>query len=286
MNEVWNRSDHFGERFAERSLEEFTGPPAPVQWLSENPYADEPTADMLRWLSTQIKWRYHHDIPAIRNAPGFYSAYAQRTETMLRMVDDALEVVGLEPQDSSFVDLGAAEGYVGNHLFDRGATDIDSCDLNQGNIERMWKVRAYTKRSYGRIGSIELENAAWSESLGRAYDVALALGIVYHMENPLLFCRNLREVAPVAVVESDTPVFPHNERFRGYGNVYMHRDQVTISAGKVRYLCELRPDRQALAEMLLNAGYEHVELIEPKGDEISRYFLSGEKSVMVASSAG
>ena len=42
----------------------------------------------------------------------------------------------------TFVDVAAAEGYTANHLFDRGAVDVDACDINERVIERMWKVRA------------------------------------------------------------------------------------------------------------------------------------------------
>ena len=52
-------------------------------------------------------------------------------------------------------------------------------------------------------------------------------------------------------VESDTPVFEDNHRFRGHGNLYLHRDQVTLAEGDIRYLTEIRSDRHALVEMLL-----------------------------------
>ena len=100
--------------------------------------------------------------------------------------------------------------------------------------------------------------------------MVLALGIVYHVENPMLFCRNLRAITgQMAVVESDTPVFPDNERFRGHGTVYMNRDQVTLGPNNVRHFSELRPDRVALAEMLLSAGFRSVELVTPESGRIS-----------------
>lgn len=61
-----------------------------------------------------------------------------------------------------------------------------------------------------------------------------------------------------------------------------HRNQVTVAAGSVRYLCELRPDRQAFAEILLDAGFARVETVPPG---TSLYFESGEKTLMIASRA-
>jgi hypothetical protein len=113
--------------------------------------------------------------------------------------------------------------------------------------------------------------------------VTLALGIVYHVENPMLFLRNVHAATErVAVVESDTPVFPANERFRGHGVVYLHRDQVTLSPGVVRYFTEMRPDRMALVEMLIAAGFERVIAIAPAVSRRSRFFDSGEKSMLLA----
>lgn len=194
------------------------------------------------------------------------------------MLDAALDGSGVVLGNSSFVDLGAAEGYAANHLFDRGAVDVDSCDLNKDGIERLWRIRAFTGRSFGRVGVLDLDHAGWAMELGRSYDVALALGVIYHLENPLLFARNLRHITRrIAIIESDTPVFPQNERFRGFGNLYLHRDQVRLRPGDDahRFVTELRPDRQALVEILLTAGFARVQYIPSVKLGMSPYFDSG-----------
>ena len=144
-------------------------------------------------------------------------------------------------------------------------------------------VRAVKQISGGRVGRLDLNYIDWSRSLGRTYDVALALGIVYHLENPMLFLRNLFALTErLAIIESDTPVFPENVTFRGYGAIYLHRDQVTLNSGNIRYLTEMRPDRQALAEMLISAGFSEVHAIDPPPTHRSRYVDSGEKTMLVA----
>jgi 2-polyprenyl-3-methyl-5-hydroxy-6-metoxy-1,4-benzoquinol methylase len=229
------------------------------------------------------KWRHHHGVPDIRETADFYEAYSQRVDAMLEMLDEALLGQLIDPADTSFLDLGAAEGYVSSHLFGQGALDVDSLELNSVNIERMWLVRRYLNVKTGKVGRLDLDKVDWSKSLGRKYDVVLALGIIYHMENPVLFARNLYAATKkMAVVESDTPHFPDNERFRGHGNVYLHRDQVTLEPGNVRFLTEMRPDRQALAEILIAAGFSRVELVDAAKHHPSKYFSSGEKSMMIA----
>jgi hypothetical protein len=204
-------------------------------------------------------------------------------DAMLEMLDAALALTDVDVTRASFLDLGAAEGYVTNHLLDRGASDVDAVELGEANIQRMWMVRALKEQKGGRIGRIDFDRADWSAALGRTYDVTLALGVIYHMENPMLFARNLFAATDgVSIVESDTPAFPGNQRFRGFGTMYLHRDQVTLSPGNVRYLTEMRPDRQALAELLLSAGFSRVHALSPATTAPSRFFDSGEKTVMLA----
>lgn len=279
----WTRDETFAAGWNERPLSDFVRAPTPITWVDRNPYEDLSNDEIREWLLRQVRWRHHHGIADLRESPSVYSAYSDRVDTMLAMLDAALAVGGIDLTQSSFVDLAAAEGYAGNHLHDHGAGDIDSCDINPGCIERLWKIRAFTDRRFGRVGSIDLDHVHWSAELGRTYDVVLALGIIYHLENPMLFARNLRAITgKIAVVESDTPVFPANQRFRGWGNVYLHRDQVSLAPGNVRYLTEFRPDVQALAEILLAAGFARVERIPVVERGVSRYLDVGEKSVVVA----
>ncbi len=195
----------------------------------------------------------------------------------------AMSIAGLDWATCSYIDIAAAEGYVTNHLYEHGARDIDAVDLNEGNLRRIWQVRHVKEINPGRVALIDLENVAWSASIGRTYDVSLALGIIYHLENPMLFLRNLLEITEIAaLIESDTPVFPENQRFRGNGVLYLHRDQVTLRAGNVRHFTEMRPDRKALVEMLLSAGFERVISIPPATEAPYRMYDTGEKSVLLA----
>jgi hypothetical protein len=279
----WDRGSAFGDKFTAHLLEEYVGPAEPVHWERNNPYLHYAASDLEEALLAARKWRHHHGIEVLRRSGHLYIAYVGRVDAMLEMLDTAMVMAAVDPSTSSFLDLGAAEGYVVNYLFERGARDVDAVELSLGNIERMWMVRAYKRVDSGRIGRVDLQHAAWCRSLRRRYDVTLALGVIYHMENPLLFARNLYEATErVAIVESDTPSFPNNESFRGFGSLYLHRDQVTAGPDDIRYVTEMRPDRQALAEVLLEAGFSRVRLVPPSSGELSRYFAAGEKSMVVA----
>jgi len=280
---IWTREALFGEKYTEHELQEFISECPPVEWQHENPMWSLSEQELVDELHHQKKWRHHHGIESLKDTPDLYGAYALRVDAMLEQLDGVLQRFEVDPLSTSFLDIAAAEGYVTNHLFEHGAKDVDAVDLNEGNIRRIWMVRAVKQISGGRVGRLDLNYIDWSRSLGRTYDVALALGIVYHLENPMLFLRNLFALTErLAIIESDTPVFPENVTFRGYGAIYLHRDQVTLNSGNIRYLTEMRPDRQALAEMLISAGFSEVHAIDPPPTHRSRYVDSGEKTMLVA----
>jgi hypothetical protein len=279
----WTRTEVFGDKYSERDLAEFIETSPLVAWQDLNPFGDRPRHEVMFELLAERKWRHHHGIEALRGTTGFYSAYARRVDALLEQLDAALRLADVDVRSASFVDIAAAEGYVTHHLFDRGASDVDAVEISALNLRRIWMIRAFKQIDSGRVGRVDLDRFDWHRALDRTYDVTLALGIVYHVENPMLFLRNLRAATErIAIIESDTPIIPGNAGFRGFGNLYLHRDQVTIESGVVRYITEMRPDRQALAEMLLAAGFERVELIPPAMTIRSPYFDSGEKSMMVA----
>lgn len=84
----------------------------------------------------------------------------------------------------------------------------------------------------------------------------------------------------IAIVESDTPLL--NDSFRGNGAFFLNRDQVTLSRGNVRYLTEMRPNRKALIESLITVGFKEVYILEEHSKIKSRYFTSGEKTIVAA----
>ncbi len=273
----------------DRRVADFVAPAA-VDWvydpastdpaISENPFSKLERADLIAWLARERKWRYHHNVPELMENDTLYDAFVQRVDTMLSMCDNALASAEL-PDFSvlTAVDLASSEGFVATHFLERGFRSVDCLELSKVGIDRHLALQALSGTHEARVGRLDLELAAWAHAVER-YDVVFALGIVYHLENPALFARNVYEITNhVALVESDTPSFPDNSRFRGHGVIYLNRDQVTLEAGNVRYLTEMRPDRVALAQLFLSAGFEEVAFVPPVHG--SPYFERGEKTLMV-----
>ncbi len=157
---------------------------------------------------------------------------------------------------------------------------MDIYELNEVNIDIINLIHAF-KNIKTNVYKIDFDYVDWAFSIKKKYDLCFCLGIVYHMENPVLFLRNLYEITnKYAVIESDTPLI--TESFRGNGGYFMNRDQVTLTGGNIRQLLEMRPNRKALIDTLLFVGFKKVSVIEQDPNITSTYFISGEKSILFA----
>jgi hypothetical protein len=115
--------------------------------------------------------------------------------------------------------------------------------------------------------------------VGLSYDLVFCLGIVYHMENPFRFLRNVAAItAPggVCIFESDTPADA------GARGLALRNSQVTLEPGQVRPVLEMRPSRRALRDMVLYAGFHCAQFIEPPADAACKYLAAKTKSVLLA----
>ncbi len=280
---VYTRDSRLGEHFTSVDLRTFTrsSPPEPVKIAREGT-----PAELLSAILQHQKWRHHHGIDELRSRSDLYGAYVRRIEDILALIRDALERHDLLSNlgEASVLDLAAAEGFMSSRMIEWGATKIDAVELSKINLDRfalIWNYLDYLSQAHTRLFRLDLAQVAWAEQLPDKYDIVLCLGIIYHLENPLLFARNCYDAtSDVCIVESDTPVFGSPNRFRGNGVVYLNRDQVTLERGDVRKVLEFRPDVEALVDILLTAGFSHVEVLESDSAADDSYFGRGEKSVL------
>lgn len=281
---IYTREAQLGDHFTARPLADFVQSRSPQTW-DFAPYAAMDKTTLLERLTQQQKWRYHHGIPELKDSESLYVAYVRRIEEMLALIHTGLDELGLISRlaSSTVADLAASEGFVTQRLVEWGASEIDCYELSENGLDRfslLWHYLDFNQRAKARLFSLDLEQVAWANEMPHRYDILFCLGLIYHVESPMLFARNLYEATgEVCIVESDTPSFDSPNRFRGNGVIYLNRDQVTISAGNVRKIIEFRPDREALVDLMLTAGFSEVRVLEDSSEQ--GFFASGEKTVVI-----
>lgn len=258
-----------------------------LELVTDNPYSVMSRDQVISKILSERRWRWHHDIEQLKSPDFLYTAYADRVETLLRMIDTALDTEGLTDQldNMTAADIAAAESFVGMHYFAKGLKQIDSFELNRGQIKRCQMVQRLKQLDEDADFSkfflyrLDLESPNWSTALSKKYDLVFCLGIVYHMENPMIFLRNIYEITEnLCIVESDTPLLPKTD----LGILKQQDSQVTLEQGNVRYILEQRPNRKALIDMLLAVGFSSVRTIPCPSDASCSYLRTGTKSVLVA----
>ena len=237
-------------------------------------------AIMERILNRQ-RWRYHHGLDELKQKADTYHAYCSRIEAMMSAISGYFDHFKIPLAGKSAVDLACSEGFFTNYFEAKGITDIDAYELSETGIERFHLIRAYKGLAPKPVGQIDFELPLWSDAVKRKYDVVFCLGILYHMENPMLFLRNVAEItSEYLVLETDTPISQGS--FANLGCFHLNVDRVALSSGVSRKLLEFRPDRQALVQVLMHAGFNEVPVLPAAPDVADKYFTSGQKSIVVA----
>lgn len=258
-----------------------TSPDLPV---IENAYLGESKDELKRKILEKTKWRFDHGLDELKTRDDTYHAYTRRVLAMMDMTTVAIEHLGFDLTGRTVADLASAEGFFAFHARQAWRTGpVDAFELNLDQIDRAHLVQAYKEIDGVTFRRTDFENAGWARGLDKTYEVVLCLGIIYHIQNPMLFLRNVRKITNgLLVLESDTPVTSGRRAATEAGRIILQRGQVTLEPGNIRELVEFRPDRTALISMLHAVGFSRVIVLPPSKKIDDPYFKNGRKSMMLA----
>ncbi len=234
-------------------------------------------------ILAHTRWRYHHGFVELRDRGDTYTAYCRRIDSMKHMISDGMQALGESFNGRTIADLAASEGFFADFALENGASSADCYELSDLQLERLNLIRAWRGHSTMSAYKMDFQKPFWASAFGKTYDTVFCLGIVYHLENPFLFLRNLAAVTErLLVLESDTPNGGGKLHDRQSGGFALVRDQVTLQPGNVLTILELRPDRDSLVAMLFASGFREVIALPPSKAIRDPYFESGAKSMLIA----
>ena len=280
---IYYRKERFKNKQPNIDFSELIGKPQ-KQEIIHDPFSNWSYEELIKKLhDLKGTWRYHHNLDELKNSSKLVAAYPQRVDTVMQMIDYALDSENLlnRLSDFSAADIACSEGFFTIRYLEKGLKGIDCFELNKDQVMRFQLIKNIKKIGGINLFRIDLEHPAWSCCIGKTYNIVFCLGIVYHMENPMLFLRNVYNITDdVCIIESQTPIID------GHSDTPLFKaqdSQVIKEPGNVRYILELRPSINALIDMLLNVGFSSVKVIEAPLKEGSRRAYSiGEASVLLA----
>jgi tRNA (mo5U34)-methyltransferase len=249
---------------------------------------------LLREVSQDPAWMYPWEIdgagvPLLN--PELPSVHETRAEMIEAGVREALEAAR---PGATAIDIACSEGWFSQRLLDWGAERVVGVDVRDVNVRRAELIRDHLEIPAERLSFVRSDVFDLDpERLGR-FDVVLMLGLVYHLENPVGAVRVARALTrSLCVIESQLtrqvqPIehgwgvtgvtVPAKPSFAGFVEPDSEQNPIA-SSGR---LISLIPNRAALREMGLVAGFERVEFLAAR-PEHNRQYLDGDRAIVTAS---
>ena len=189
------------------------------------------------------------------------------------------------------LDVGCHEGFYSVELAKRGVPRVLGIDVRDESLERarfVTETLGLTAVVFKHMNAEQISPATVGE-----FPLTLALGLLYHLENPMLCLRNMCAVtSELCVVE--TQVVDEIEGNVEWGAQMWTRPYRGVAAlidETAEFDSENRetgatplafcPSRKGLVTMLTHAGFSRVEFIEPSAGAYEQ-FIRGKRVVCTA----
>ena len=191
------------------------------------------------------------------------------------------------------LDIGCCEGWFAHRLLDWGAARVVGMDLRAQNIERARAVRDHFGVPPGRLELIQADIFDIDPAVLGRFDVVLALGLIYHLEDPAGALRRARRLTRrICIVETQL-TRQHEPVIHGLGSLG-HFDRAAASFAAVvehdagenplasaEGVMSLIPNRVAAELAIRVAGFGRVEWQHPSEHHDEQYRL-GDRGVLAA----
>jgi ubiquinone/menaquinone biosynthesis C-methylase UbiE len=234
------------------------------------------TADQIRHgIDTLGPWFYRFDFgDGLQTTPAIPPSVVGIFDTRLQMLNHAVDAhFGERLPDIECLDIGCHEGFYSLAMARRGVRSVTGIDGREENLRRARFVAAamgVNGIDY-RLGRVETLAA----DQHRTYDLTLFLGVLYHVEDPMLCLRQVAAVTgELCVIETQvvdevegSAEWGAREWTRPYQGILAIIDEAgEFSAGNRETgmspmaTC---PSPKALLYMLRQAGFRRAEILPP-----------------------
>jgi SAM-dependent methyltransferase len=184
------------------------------------------------------------------------------------MLSSFLEAVRFDPA-SSVLDLACNEGYFALQLAKRGAREVLGIDARERTIRKAEYVRdryglTSCRFDVGDVTEVELGTAS--------FDIVLALGIIYHVEDPIRLLRRAAAAAKRLLVIETQLTRQEAPISHGWGSLAMRQtadswamvreDPATNELSSTRGF-SLVPNASAVVWVLRDIGFSSILQLHP-----------------------
>ncbi len=225
-------------------------------------------------------WMYDWDFGELGSPPladpGLPSLQRTRLELIEPPVRAALADAG---PGAVALDLGCSEGWFSHRLLEWGAARVVGVDLRPENIERAIAVRDHLGVPAERLELVAADVFELDPDALGSFDVVLAIGLVYHLENPVGALRRARRLTRrVCIVE--TELTRRDEPAAAFAARVEHSASVS-PLGAAQGLVSLIPNRAAIELAVHMAGFGRSQW-QPPAEHHFESYRRGARGVLAA----
>ncbi len=220
-------------------------------------------------------WFYRFDFGAgLETASAIPSSVVDIFDTRLAMLNRAVDAhFGHRLRDIECLDIGCHEGFYSLAMARRGVPSVTGVDAREENLRRARFVAAamgVNGIDY-RLGRVETLAA----DVARTFDLTLFLGVLYHVEDPMLCLRQVAAATgELCIVETQVvdevegyAEWGAREWTRPYQGILAVIDETGEFESGIRETglspMATCPSPKALLYMLKQAGFRRAEILQP-----------------------
>ncbi len=248
-------------------------------------------------LESDPTWMYPWQLGEGLVAPSPGTELADVHRTRVEMMEPICRRWIAEIGDATVVDIGCCEGWFGHKMLEWGASRVVGVDVRAVNVRRAELIRDHFGIAPERL---EFVHAGVEEipEIG-TFDIALVLGLIYHLENPVGALRIARRLCERQIlVESQlTELQGPIKHGWGVAGEFMETnthwvsylepqawqaDEGNVTASFAGVL-SLIPNRAAMLQALEVSGFGNLEVLAAASGG-NKQFTSGHRA-MVAGTA-
>ena len=240
------------------------------------------------------QWRLTPSVATPVIGDNLPSVHRTREEMIEPVVRHALAAAGPEPRA---LDLGCNEGMFSHKLLDWGAHTVVGVDSRAANIRRASLVRDHFGIAEDQLSFARADVLGLTEDDHGEFDVVLCLGLIYHLERPLEAIRVARRLTrSLCVIESqltrqNAPIVrgdgvpgEYTESPASFA-AWVEVDSADNRLSSMSGVMSLVPNRAALEQMPLWAGFERVQLLDAQPDHDPQY-VGRDRAIVAAWTTG
>ena len=226
-------------------------------------------------LATLGPWFYEFDLGVHgRTVSSLPPEVLPIHKTRLSMVDQVVDAYfGTRLQEIRCLDVGCHEGYYSVAMARKGMREVRGVDVRESSLAKA----AFVRDALG-LGNLSFEQRNCEDlrvEESGPFELTLFLGILYHLENPMLCLRNVSSLTgEICVIETQVvdevegyAEWGAREWTRPYHGVLAlidesaeYHNRNTEAGATPLATC---PSPVALAAMLKHAGFRRSEIVKP-----------------------